>query len=123
METVNISNLDQLAGGALTEKFNEEMSRVLENIYDPNTTPDKARTITIQIQIKPNKDRDSAKVILNCKATLVAPDPVETHVFIDRDSRGNVVASEITKSMPGQIDLEGQVTSPKVTQLGFAANN
>lgn len=122
MKAVNISNLDQIAGGALAEKFNDEMAKVLENIYDPNTEAEKARTITISIKVQPDQDRDSAVLTINCVSKIVAPKAVATRVYIDKDDEGNVVASEITKTMPGQISLEGEVTNPKITQLGRVAS-
>lgn len=34
-----IGKLDELMDGALTERFNYEMERVLQNVFDPNTNP------------------------------------------------------------------------------------
>ena len=34
-----IKKLDELMDGALTERFNYEMERVLANVFDPNTSP------------------------------------------------------------------------------------
>ena len=49
-----IRNLDELMDGGLTERFNAELRRVLENVFDPNTDHKKKRTITIGISIVPS---------------------------------------------------------------------
>ena len=49
-------DLSGLADGAVSERFQLELQRVLENIADPNTDPKKARTLTLTLT-------------LNCKAT------------------------------------------------------
>lgn len=113
-----ISNLDVIAAGALNEKYQDEMTRVLENIYDPNTDPEKARKITIVLTIKPDKDLSTVTMSIDCKSTLAAREPVTTRVFIDKDRDGNVVASEITKPMPGQVTMDGEIIAPKVTPIG-----
>lgn len=34
-----VKKLDELMDGAITERFNRELQRVLENVFDPNTNP------------------------------------------------------------------------------------
>ena len=46
-----IKQLDELMDGALTERFNREMERVLGNVFDPNTNPKAKRQIQIVIDI------------------------------------------------------------------------
>lgn len=38
-QTRQIKKLDELMDGALTERFNYEMERVLNNVFDQNTNP------------------------------------------------------------------------------------
>lgn len=52
-----IKKLDELMEGALTERFNYEMERVLANVFDPNTSPKAKRQIQIVIDIAPNERR------------------------------------------------------------------
>lgn len=51
-----IVSLETLGGGAVMEKFEEALKEVLENIDDPNTSPEAAREINIKLKIKPNKN-------------------------------------------------------------------
>lgn len=53
-----IKKLDELMDGALTERFNLEMERVLNNVFDQNTNPKAKRQIQIVIDIVPNDRRD-----------------------------------------------------------------
>jgi len=46
------SKLINFANGALAEQLENELDRVLENIYDPNTSPTAARKITLTVTLK-----------------------------------------------------------------------
>lgn len=61
MIELNVSTLSQ--GGAV-ERFQDELTRVIANITDPNTPAKKARTVTLKMTIKPNEQRNMAEV--NC---------------------------------------------------------
>jgi len=41
--------LQTMQNGAVIELFNEEFRKVLENIEDENTSPDRTRKVTLQI--------------------------------------------------------------------------
>lgn len=55
-------NLEEFAGGALQEKFDMAMGKVLENMQDPNTPWKNKRSITVKITFQQNEDRDDAQV-------------------------------------------------------------
>lgn len=46
---MELLSLNDIAGGALQEKVNEAMNRVLENMQDPNTPWKVKRNISIKI--------------------------------------------------------------------------
>ena len=48
-------DLTQLAGGTLQEKFDREITRVVENMQDPNTPFNEKRGITINISFHQNE--------------------------------------------------------------------
>lgn len=50
-------DLSQLAGGTLQEKFDREITRVIENMQDPNTPFGEKRKITSHNQKRPCKCR------------------------------------------------------------------
>ena len=114
-----IKQLDELMDGALTERFNLEMERVLKNVFDPNTDPKAKRQITIVIEIQPNERRDAAGFKVDVKSKTAPPIAMEQTCFIFQDDEGNVVATEITKQVPGQMDMDGnEQPIPRVVEFG-----
>ena len=63
--------LDTIGGGALVELFALEMSRVLENIADPNTETTAKRTITLQVD-----DEQGGKYVIRVGGTDRFGNPV-----------------------------------------------
>ena len=55
-------DLSELAGGELQAKFDREITKVIENMKDPNTPYQEARSVTIKISLKQTELRDDAKV-------------------------------------------------------------
>ena len=112
-----IKKLDELMDGILTERFNYEMDRVLQNVFDVNTNPKCKRQISIVINIVPNERRDAADFKVDVKSKLAPLSPVAQTVMLYQDDSGNVTATELTSQVPGQIDIDGQVNIPKVVSF------
>ncbi|KOP78637.1 replication terminator protein [Lysinibacillus sp. FJAT-14745] len=100
-------NLDNFAGGAVTEKLNAELQKVLANIADPNTDHKKARKVSMTMTLKANESRGLATVTVDVKSTLAPSKGVETQMMIDFDSKGNVVGAELKSGIPGQTYFDG----------------
>jgi len=114
-----IRQLDELMDGALTERFNREMERVLANVFDPNTNPKAKRQIQIIIDVAPNERRDAAVLRVDVKTKTAPPVAIEQTVFLHMDDAGNVTASEITREVPGQIGMDGsEQPIPSVIEFG-----
>lgn len=113
-----IRRLDELMDGALTERFNYEMERVLQNVFDPNTDPKSKRGITITISIAPNERRDAADFKIDVKSRLASPMPVAQTVLIAQSDDGSVTATEITGQVPGQMNIEGDEFIPRMVKFG-----
>ena len=60
--------LDQLMDGAITKRFNDELTRLWDNVYDMRAPATKARTITLKVTIKPNANRDAAAILYDIKS-------------------------------------------------------
>lgn len=99
--------IDTFAGGVLKEKFEEELTKVLENIADPNTKEETVRKISLDIKFKPDSDREVAHVEINSKSALAGTKAVGTKILIGRDIEKNkVFASEFGKhQIKGQINI------------------
>lgn len=110
----NAITLDTIAAGAVAEKFQGELSKVLSNIEDPNTPAMKKRAITIKITFAPNKERSEAIIIVDSNCTLVASERCDTHVYLGRH-KGSLVAIEHN---PNQLGLFEERTAPTAVSFG-----
>lgn len=106
-------NLDTLAGGAVSERFNRELQLVLNNIADPNTDAKKKRKLTITVTFAPDEKRSLAGLSILAKKALVPAKEIETQLVIGQDRQGHVVAQELQSGIPGQtfIDQEGELAT------------
>lgn len=99
-------NLESFAGGAMSEKVNAELSKVLDNIYDPNTDATRTRKLTLTITFKPDDDRALSDVNIQASSKLAPTKGINTRIMIDQDETGKVVAAEYKKQIPGQLTME-----------------
>lgn len=95
-EYVGIENLGR---GAAVELFNDELTRVLSNILDPNTDAKAVRSLTLTVKFKPSEERDLAPTIIEVKSKLASPKGVGTVVFIGKKA-GQAVATEHNPRQP-----------------------
>jgi len=87
--------LATLYSGAVIEAVDHEIANALANIMDPNTSPSSARTVTLKLKIKPNKERNIASVTFQASSALAAAEALETSILIDRDKAGKPLAFEL----------------------------
>ena len=112
MSRIDLSNL---ANGAVAERFNMELQKVLENIADPNTEAKKARKLTLTLTIKADDQRDIAAVAIETKSTIVPAKGVETKFVIDKDGKGRIVGAELVSGAKNQmmIDTDGDLADDR----------
>lgn len=118
----NRINLETFAGGALSELVNRELMKINQNIHDPNTLAEKARTLTVTIKLKPDEDRRLVKAEIAAKSSLVPADAVKTTMVTGRDLKTGAV--EMTEyGSEGQIrgqmavDEQGRVYDPETGEI------
>jgi len=101
--------LQNIAGGALQELFENDLERVLENIYDKNTSFKKARKLIIELKLVPSDEsREIVLVDIATKTILSPVQGVTTKLMLDRNGN-KLTAAEFGNQMKGQIsflDLE-----------------
>ena len=107
MKTEQYVRLENLGKGAVEEMFQAELDRAVANISDPNTKAETARTITIKMKIKPNKDRSLCAVEVGCNTALAPVRPFETSIMVGMD-RGKGVASEYSPGNQLGLTVENQ---------------
>jgi hypothetical protein len=120
-------DLSGIGEGALSERFNLELQRVLENIYDPNTDPKKVRKITIEVSFAADDNRDVVGTSIKTKTSLVPSRSIDTKILMGMDSTGKILGAELKSGVKGQmmIDVDGDVATdigdkvPAANVVGF----
>ena len=93
----------QMARGAIQERADYEITKILDNILDPNTSATAARKLTLTLTLKPDDTRQNIAVGGVAKSTLAATNPVTTSLYVaDQDT-----IVEMVPQLPGQIDMDG----------------
>ena len=105
---MNEINLATLAGGAVQERFNYELQKVLENISDANTEPKTKRKLTLTLILSPNEDRNDIGVDIQSKTTLAPIKSVGTRLYLNKDIKSKrITAQEANRGqMQNQMSLE-----------------
>ena len=116
------SSLLQMAKGAIQERVDYEVSRVVDNILDMNTEAKVKRKVVLTIVMTPDDDRQVVKIEASAKSTLAPVTPVGTSLVITADGNGEMMLAEIIPQVPGQISMTGEEQeAPKI--LKIAAQN
>lgn len=112
---VKMVELSKLANGAVDERLNIELQKVLDNIQDENTDAIAARKITLAITLKPDETRSLANVSVQAKTTLAPAISIGSVLMLDVDTKGNAVAAELKSGIPGQsyFNEDGEVLNDK----------
>lgn len=93
----------EMCNGAFQERADYEMSRLIENIMDANTSPTAKRKLTITLELQPDDSRQNISVKCNVKSQLAATNPVVTMLYAA--SEDQVV--EMVPQIPGQVAFDG----------------
>ncbi len=117
-EQLKRDSILRMASGAIEEKVDYEVSRVIDNILDMNTKPDAKRKITITLEFLPDAERKHISIAATAKSTLVPTAAVSTAMMIMADGNGEMVVTELTPQIPGQMNLSGgEQAQPKILRL------
>mgnify|MGYP001146102609 FL=1 len=104
---MELLNLNEIADGALQEKLNAAMRKVLENMQDPNTPYKVKRGITVKLGFTQTESRNDAVVDVSVETKLAPASPIQTMMSIGKDLRnGEVYAEEYGKQVKGQMSLD-----------------
>lgn len=113
----------EMARGAILERVDFEMERVLKNIQDANTSPTAKRKLTVSLELLPSADRKTIIVKATAKSVLTPTEPVVTSLAMGgMPGTGEATVYEMTPQIPGQYSLDGTVQDPpKVLKLPMQA--
>jgi len=104
-ERLTKSILD-MAQGAIKSRVDREMTRIVQNIIDPNTKAAKPRKLTLTLTFTPDAGRTLVATKCEAKTSLQPANPVTTSLYIG-EYDGEVEAVEMTPQVPGQIAMDG----------------
>lgn len=111
--------LETIANGAVVELFQAELSRVLENMADINTDPEAKRTITINIEFKPEGvKRDNADVKVKCGSKLAGILTINSQIYMGMHN-GELVAVENDPRQGSFFDEEETQSRPLAAVASF----
>jgi len=118
MSQLEKKSIVQMAMGAIEERVDLEMSRIIDNIIDPNTKATGKRSLTVKIDLIPDDERQTVHVSAAAKSSLVPTNAVTTSLFITSDTNGEMAVVEMVPQIPGQMNLDNEEQiSPKVLRL------
>lgn len=105
---LNRQSILRMAMGAIEERVNYEMGKVVENIIDPNTEPTKARKLSVTLELKPDSERRTIQVKAVAKSSLVPTNPIATALYVTSDQNGEMEVVEMVPQVPGQQALDAE---------------
>lgn len=113
MENQNKVSLTRLAKGAIEERIDLEVPKIIDNISDLNTEAKKKRTLTITIDFIPNAERNHITMNTVVKTKLEPTSSIQTSlaVGVDRET-GEQIVVELVPNIPGQLDMSGNEQEP-----------
>ena len=99
-------NLEKLAGGAFTEKLNEALAQVAENIQNPNTDAQTKRGITVNIKFQPSKNREMVSATIQVTTKLAATEAIETQMIMGTTRAGEIKIAEYGQMTMDELEEE-----------------
>ena len=99
-------NLEELAGGAFAEKFNEALAQVAENIQNHNTDATAKRGITVNVKFSPNKTRQIVSTSISVTTKLAATEAIDAQMVMGLNMKtGEIEIAEYDGQIRGQSSL------------------
>ena len=111
------ANLLEVARGAIGERLDYELSKVVDNIADLNTKADAVRKIILTLSLKPDSERQNIKMSTQVKSTLTPTNNIESALYLTESDEGKALV-EMLPQVPGQMALDGsEQDEPKVIPI------
>lgn len=111
------AHLLDVAHGAIQERLDYELSKVIDNIADLNTKADAVRKITLTLSLKPDSERQNIKMSTQVKSTLVPTNNIESALYLTESDEGKALV-EMLPQVPGQMALDGsEQDEPKIIAI------
>lgn len=109
-----VVTLENLAGGALKERFDAALEKVMANIYDENTQANAIREIQLSVKMKPSDDRKVVQYVVSAKTKLVEPFAHPGTAYLTRRGGKSVIVEQSMSQTDLDFDLQtGEVNGGK----------
>jgi hypothetical protein len=92
---------ENIAGGALPERLEDALAKVINNYRDINTDADAARKVTIEIDLIGSEPRQKFDLRAKVSYKLAALKAVQDQVFLGRNDEGRTMLYTFD---PSQLD-------------------
>ena len=96
----------EIGRGAMLERFDYELERIIDNILDPNTPATKPRKIQLTLTLTPDADRMQIKHECVVKSAPQPTNPISGATALMRRG-GQMSLVELVPQIPGQGDMYG----------------
>lgn len=97
----------EMARGAIMERVDYEMSRIVDNIMDANTKATAKRKLVVTVVLQPDDERANIVADVTAKSTLAATNPVRTSLYVAGDpTTGEMSVVEMVPQVPGQMGFD-----------------
>jgi len=108
-----------MAAGAIAERADYEVKKIMDNILDVNTPATKKRKLTLEVTFAPDDERRHISVTVTAKSKLEPTSPVATSLYMTPDrGTGELVAVEMVPQIPGQQAMNGgEQAAPSVLRV------
>ena len=113
------AHLLDVAHGAIQERLDYELSKVIDNIDDLNTKADAdaVRKLTLTLSLKPDSERKNIRMTVQVKPTLVPTNNIESSLYLTESDEGKALV-EMLPQVPGQMSMDGsEQDEPKVIPI------
>lgn len=121
MDTNIKNSILDMATGAIKERVDYDVAKVIDNILDLNTKAQAKRKITLTIEFAPDENRKRISISVTSKATLCPTNPVSTALAFVPNQKGEAQLVEMVPQVPGQMALDGsEQAAPKLLKLSAA---
>ena len=110
-------NISELAEGAVQEKIDQEVRKIVANILDVNTAFKPSRKLIIDVEFSSDSTRQVIETNVTIKSKLQPSESVSALMMAGRDDSGYIHASELKSSAPGQMFFDANDSTLK-TDIG-----
>ena len=110
-------NISNLADGAVQEKIDQEVRKIVANILDVNTAFKPSRKLIIDVEFSSDSTRQVIETNVTVKSKIQPSESVSTLMMAGRDDAGYIQAAELKSNAPGQMYFDANDSTLK-TDIG-----